>query len=71
MLSLLIWLVLGFLAGYLAKIILPGADAGELRVEEGRVHVPRDTVGPDRVHPAGEAIGATADGVLADPASFP
>lgn len=28
MLSLLIWLVLGFLAGYLAKIILPGADGG-------------------------------------------
>jgi len=28
MISLLIWLVLGFLAGYLAKIILPGADGG-------------------------------------------
>jgi uncharacterized membrane protein YeaQ/YmgE (transglycosylase-associated protein family) len=28
MLSLLIWLVLGFLAGYLAKIIMPGPDGG-------------------------------------------
>ncbi len=28
MISLLIWLVLGFLAGYLAKLILPGADGG-------------------------------------------
>ncbi len=28
MISLLIWLVLGFLAGYLAKMILPGADGG-------------------------------------------
>lgn len=28
MVSLLIWLVLGFLAGYLAKMILPGADGG-------------------------------------------
>src|SRR5436189_4922314 len=28
MVSLLIWLVLGFLAGYLAKFILPGRDGG-------------------------------------------
>lgn len=28
MVSLLIWLILGFLAGYLAKLILPGADGG-------------------------------------------
>ena len=28
MISLLIWLVLGFLAGYLAKFILPGRDGG-------------------------------------------
>lgn len=28
MISLLIWLVLGFLAGYLAKLILPGIDGG-------------------------------------------
>ncbi|MBA2334258.1 MAG: GlsB/YeaQ/YmgE family stress response membrane protein [Pyrinomonadaceae bacterium] len=26
--SLLIWLILGFLAGYLAKIIMPGPDGG-------------------------------------------
>ncbi|MGB7208134.1 MAG: GlsB/YeaQ/YmgE family stress response membrane protein [Pyrinomonadaceae bacterium] len=26
--SLLIWLVLGFLAGYLAKLVLPGSDGG-------------------------------------------
>lgn len=28
MVSLLIWLVLGFLAGYIAKFILPGRDGG-------------------------------------------
>lgn len=28
MVSLLIWLVLGFLAGYLAKLIMPGPDSG-------------------------------------------
>ena len=28
MISLLIWLVLGFLAGYLAKLIMPGRDSG-------------------------------------------
>ena len=28
MFSLLVWLVLGFLAGYLAKIIMPGPDGG-------------------------------------------
>ena len=28
MISLLIWLLLGFLAGYLAKMILPGPDGG-------------------------------------------
>jgi len=28
MVSLLIWLVLGFLAGYIAKMILPGRDPG-------------------------------------------
>jgi uncharacterized membrane protein YeaQ/YmgE (transglycosylase-associated protein family) len=28
MLSLLIWLVLGFLAGYIAKAIMPGPDGG-------------------------------------------
>ncbi len=28
MISLLIWLVLGFLAGYIAKAILPGSDGG-------------------------------------------
>lgn len=28
MVSLLIWLVLGFLAGYIAKAILPGYDGG-------------------------------------------
>ncbi len=28
MVSLIIWLILGFLAGYLAKFILPGADGG-------------------------------------------
>ena len=28
MISLLIWLVLGFLAGYLAKLIMPGGDGG-------------------------------------------
>jgi len=28
MISLLIWLILGFLAGYLAKIIMPGPDGG-------------------------------------------
>lgn len=26
--SLLIWIVLGFLAGYLAKLIMPGSDGG-------------------------------------------
>ena len=30
MVSLIIWLVLGFLAGYLAKMILPGSDGGGL-----------------------------------------
>ncbi|MBC7900458.1 MAG: GlsB/YeaQ/YmgE family stress response membrane protein [Saprospiraceae bacterium] len=28
MVSLLIWLLLGFLAGYIAKLIMPGADGG-------------------------------------------
>ena len=28
MVSLLIWLILGFLAGYIAKLILPGPDGG-------------------------------------------
>ena len=28
MISLIIWLILGFLAGYLAKLIMPGADGG-------------------------------------------
>ncbi|MEP7076430.1 MAG: GlsB/YeaQ/YmgE family stress response membrane protein [Acidobacteriota bacterium] len=28
MLSILIWLVLGFLAGYIAKILMPGPDGG-------------------------------------------
>ena len=28
MISLLVWLVLGFLAGYIAKLIMPGADGG-------------------------------------------
>lgn len=28
MISLLVWLVLGFLAGYLAKLIMPGNDGG-------------------------------------------
>ena len=28
MISLLIWLVLGFLAGYIAKVIMPGPDRG-------------------------------------------
>lgn len=28
MVSLIIWLILGFLAGYLAKVILPGRDGG-------------------------------------------
>ncbi len=28
MISLIIWIVLGFLAGYLAKAIMPGADGG-------------------------------------------
>lgn len=28
MISLIIWLVLGFLAGYIAKLIMPGADGG-------------------------------------------
>ena len=28
MISLIIWLVLGFLAGYLAKLIMPGRDSG-------------------------------------------
>ena len=28
MISLLIWLILGFLAGYLAKLVLPGPDGG-------------------------------------------
>ncbi|MEO6334717.1 MAG: GlsB/YeaQ/YmgE family stress response membrane protein [Pyrinomonadaceae bacterium] len=26
--SLLIWLILGFLAGYIAKMVMPGADGG-------------------------------------------
>ncbi len=30
MISLLIWLVLGFLAGYVAKLVMPGADGGGL-----------------------------------------
>lgn len=30
MVSLIIWLVLGFLAGYLAKLIMPGRDSGGL-----------------------------------------
>ena len=30
MVSLLVWLVLGFLAGYIAKAILPGRDVGGL-----------------------------------------
>ena len=28
MISFIIWLVLGFLAGYLAKVIMPGPDGG-------------------------------------------
>lgn len=28
MISLIIWLILGFLAGYIAKLIMPGADGG-------------------------------------------
>ncbi len=28
MISLLIWLLLGFLAGYVAKLLMPGADGG-------------------------------------------
>lgn len=28
MISLIIWIVLGFLAGYLAKLIMPGHDGG-------------------------------------------
>ncbi len=28
MISLIIWLILGFLAGYLAKLIMPGPDSG-------------------------------------------
>lgn len=28
MISLLIWLLLGFVVGYLAKLIMPGADGG-------------------------------------------
>jgi len=28
MISLLIWIILGFLAGYLAKLIMPGPDGG-------------------------------------------
>lgn len=28
MISLLIWLILGFAAGYLAKLIMPGRDSG-------------------------------------------
>ena len=28
MFSLLVWLVLGFLAGYIAKILMPGPDGG-------------------------------------------
>ena len=28
MISLLVWLVLGFVVGYLAKLIMPGADGG-------------------------------------------
>jgi len=28
MISLIIWIVLGFLAGYLAKLIMPGPDGG-------------------------------------------
>ncbi len=30
MVSLIIWLILGFLAGYLAKLIMPGRDSGGL-----------------------------------------
>lgn len=30
MISLLIWLILGFLAGYIAKLIMPGRDSGGL-----------------------------------------
>ena len=28
MISLIIWLILGFLAGYIAKVIMPGPDGG-------------------------------------------
>lgn len=28
MISIIIWLILGFLAGYLAKLIMPGPDGG-------------------------------------------
>lgn len=28
MISLIVWIILGFLAGYLAKLIMPGADGG-------------------------------------------
>ena len=28
MISLIIWLILGFLAGYIAKLIMPGPDGG-------------------------------------------
>lgn len=28
MISIIIWIILGFLAGYLAKVILPGPDGG-------------------------------------------
>lgn len=30
MISILIWLILGFLAGYIAKLIVPGTDGGGL-----------------------------------------
>jgi uncharacterized membrane protein YeaQ/YmgE (transglycosylase-associated protein family) len=30
MVSILIWLILGFLAGYIAKLIVPGTDGGGL-----------------------------------------
>jgi len=30
MVSLIIWLILGFLVGYIAKMILPGSDGGGL-----------------------------------------
>ena len=64
MISLLIWLVLGFVAGYIAKLIMPGADGGGLvlTILLGIVGaVVGGMIGPDDAT-VGDAFYALVDG---------